>query len=153
MPKAVLDDGRMWHTDVAQIVPVKTELHSRYLDLSYDLVLSERPTGGVTTRNLKTITVMRFDEEDGWSYMVWRDNYPNPFSPKNYVGFTLKQPSHVLVVLYNVLGEPVDTLVNEYREKGTYEEKLVPGKYPAGIYFYKFTAGEFTDTKKAILVK
>ncbi len=81
-------------------------------------------------------------------------NYPNPFNPTTEISFDLRQASHVNLTIYNVLGQKVETLVDEYREAGHYDDVTWDaGSYSSGVYFYRISAGTFTDTKKMLLLK
>lgn len=80
-------------------------------------------------------------------------NYPNPFNPVTNINFNLAAKSYVKLSVYNVLGEEIMNLINQELESGLHSVKFDANKYPSGIYFYKLTAGDFSDTKKMILVK
>lgn len=73
-------------------------------------------------------------------------NYPNPFNPSTKISWqTLK--------VCDVLGNEVATLVNEQQTAGTYEVEFNASHLSSGIYFYKLTAGGFTQTKKMVLLR
>ena len=86
-------------------------------------------------------------------------NYPNPFNPVTVIKFsvpavnsaTVKNP--VKLIVYNVLGNEIDVLINEHLQPGTYEVKWNALNFAGGIYFCKFSSGTFTDTKKMLLIK
>ncbi|MCS7054031.1 MAG: T9SS type A sorting domain-containing protein, partial [Ignavibacterium sp.] len=83
-------------------------------------------------------------------------NYPNPFNPTTVISYQIPVNSNVSLKLYDVLGNEVATLVNEYKEAGRYKVELNLGQtmsLSSGIYFYKLQAGEFTEIKKMILSK
>lgn len=86
------------------------------------------------------------------------DNYPNPFNPETTIGFSLPEKSDVTLQIYNMNGQLVKTLANEKKDAGEY--KVIwngtddAGKsVSSGIYFYRIQTGDYTDIKKAILVK
>lgn len=85
-------------------------------------------------------------------------NYPNPFNPQTKIGYTLPEESQVKLVVYNVLGQKVRTLVDEIQTAG-YREVVWDGKdekgkdVASGIYFYKLKVENFAQTKKMLLVK
>ena len=56
-------------------------------------------------------------------------------------------------MIYNILGKEVETLVNEKQSPGVYEVTFDGSKLPSGIYFYRLTTGDFSETKKMILIK
>ena len=85
-------------------------------------------------------------------------NYPNPFNPQTDISYVLPYACHVDISIFNVLGQTVTTLVNEYQTAG-HKTVLWDGtdddgkQVTSGVYFYRIQAGEFTDTKKMTLVK
>ncbi|HEY3250843.1 MAG TPA: T9SS type A sorting domain-containing protein, partial [Ignavibacteria bacterium] len=85
-------------------------------------------------------------------------NYPNPFNPSTKIRFSIP-PSEgvtgriVRLDIYNILGKEIDALVNEELNPGTYEVEWNAANYPSGVYYYKLTAGDYSDTKNMILVK
>jgi len=85
-------------------------------------------------------------------------NHPNPFNPSTIIDFALPTRADVSINIYNVLGQKIKTLVNKEYNAGYYKETwdgtVENGALAAsGIYFYKIDAGEFTATKKMILLK
>ncbi len=84
---------------------------------------------------------------------VLEQNYPNPFNPSTTIKFGLPEKSNVVLTVYNSLGAEVATLVNEVREAGSYEVEFNADNFSSGIYYYKIASGNFTETKKMILLK
>jgi hypothetical protein len=80
-------------------------------------------------------------------------NYPNPFNPNTNIKFQLPKSEFVTVTIFDMLGRKVATLLNEQKEAGYYDMKFDGTNYASGMYFYKIEAGNFTDTKKMILIK
>ncbi len=80
-------------------------------------------------------------------------NYPNPFNPATTISFTIGKPVFVSLKIYDLLGNEITTLVNEERPAGTYETEFNASSLGGGVYFYKLTAGNFTETKKLVLLK
>ena len=80
-------------------------------------------------------------------------NYPNPFNPTTIIAYQLPKKSHVLLKIYNTLGEEVATLVNEEKEPGYYNVSFNAANLPSGLYLYKLTAGNFTKVGKMMLLK
>ncbi len=83
------------------------------------------------------------------------NNYPNPFNPVTKIRFDISGTSvaQTFLSVYDILGREVTTLVNEKLKPGKYEVEWPAANYSSGIYFYRITAGNFTDTRKMILVK
>jgi subtilisin-like proprotein convertase family protein len=80
-------------------------------------------------------------------------NYPNPFNPVTNIKYQIAKDVNVSIKLYDMLGREIQTLVNEFKNPGFYEINFDGTKLSSGIYFYKITAGDFTDVKKMTLLK
>jgi hypothetical protein len=80
-------------------------------------------------------------------------NYPNPFNPTTKIKYAVPQPSQVQIKVFDVLGNEIETLVNEEKSAGTYEITWDAASLPSGVYFYRLQAGEFIETKKMLLLK
>ena len=80
-------------------------------------------------------------------------NYPNPFNPTTTIGFSLPNAGKVKLTIYNVLGEQVSTLVNEYLPAGEYKYEWQAANLTSGIYFYHIQSGLHSETKRMILLK
>jgi len=82
-----------------------------------------------------------------------KQNYPNPFNPSTTIIFNLPKTSDVRLVIFNVLGQEVGTLVDDKLAAGKYDIKFEASSLAAGLYFYRIQAGDFVETKKMLLVK
>ena len=80
-------------------------------------------------------------------------NYPNPFNPSTNINFTLPNAEFVTLKIYDILGKVVTTLINEELNAGNYTKTWDANNLSSGVYFYRLTAGKFTETKKMILVR
>ena len=85
-------------------------------------------------------------------------NAPNPFNPETIISYTLPQSEQVKLVIYNVLGQEIRTLVNAFQPAGRYRvvwnSKDEFGRsVSSGVYFYQITAGKFTNTRKMLILK
>jgi len=80
-------------------------------------------------------------------------NYPNPFNPSTTIQYSIAKPGNIKIVVYDISGREVETLVNEQTQAGTFEIKWDASEISSGVYFYKITAGEFIQTKKMLLIK
>lgn len=86
-------------------------------------------------------------------------NYPNPFNPATKIGFEVPAERignpfyNVRLSVYNVLGNEIETLVNEHKPAGSYEVTFDSEGLSSGIYFYTLSAGNFSQTKSMILLK
>jgi hypothetical protein len=80
-------------------------------------------------------------------------NYPNPFNPSTSFTYELSKAGFVSVKGYDLLGREVATLVNEFKQAGSYPATWNAASFGSGVYFYKMQSGSFTATKKMILMK
>jgi len=82
-----------------------------------------------------------------------KQNYPNPFNPSTTIEYQIPRSSHVSLVVYDVLGNQVATVVNEIKPAGNYSVNFTATNLASGIYFYKIKAGNYVQTKKLIILK
>ncbi len=80
-------------------------------------------------------------------------NYPNPFNPATSIKFSLPEGAQVKLTVYDLLGNEVKTLIDEYKPAGTYSVKFNGAELTSGIYIYRLQAGEFVSTKRMALIK
>lgn len=80
-------------------------------------------------------------------------NYPNPFNPSTSIGFALPTASNVSLRIYNVLGQEVTTLVDGRMEAGEYQVEWDADQNPTGVYFYRITTDNYTESRKMMLLK
>ena len=85
-------------------------------------------------------------------------NYPNPFNPSTTISFDIPTSSYVQLVIYNMLGQKVRTLVNQKLQHGSHNATWdgttdTGSQVPSGVYLYKLKSDNFSDTKKMILMK
>ncbi len=82
-----------------------------------------------------------------------KQNYPNPFNPSTKISWQSPVSGYQTLKIYDVLGNEVATLVDEYKPAGTYEVDFNASKLSSGIYFYQLKAGEYLSIKKMTLLK
>lgn len=136
----------------------------------YYSFVDESPLGGEVLYRIKQI-----DFDGGFKYygpvsaavniarFTLNQNFPNPFNPVTTISYWLPEKANVKLVVFDILGREVAELVNEEQASGIYNIKFdgsnfnsgisSKGGYASGVYFYKITAGKFTDVKKLLLVK
>ncbi len=93
------------------------------------------------------------------SYLL-DQNYPNPFNPSTKIKFSIpgntitgEANNFVTLIVYDILGNEIATLVDGYKSAGNYEIEFNAENIPSGVYFYQLTSGEFIQTKKMLLMK
>lgn len=80
-------------------------------------------------------------------------NYPNPFNPTTTIRYQIPKEGFVTLKVYNLLGKEVKSLVNEYKNAGSYNISFDASKFPSGVYFYRLSTKNFNQTKKLVLMK
>jgi hypothetical protein len=86
---------------------------------------------------------------NSWCYQ----NYPNPFNPTTEISFSLPNASDVKLEVYNIMGQKVAVVVDEYLQAGEHTALWDAGSFSSGVYFYRFEAGEFVESRKMVLLK
>ena len=111
----------------------------------------ESANSNVITVN--TITgILERTNEIPTKYVLYQ-NYPNPFNPTTKIQFAVPKTSTVRLNVYNILGQQVAELVNQELSQGVYSINFDATKLNNGIYFYVLQTGDFSQTKKMILLK
>ena len=80
-------------------------------------------------------------------------NYPNPFNPATTIQFNLIEAENVKLTIYDILGQEIITLLDEYKESGVYTINFNASELNSGVYVYRLEAGNFVQTRKMTLVK
>jgi len=115
---------------------------------------------GVTNYNFNSIDLIPLSPNNVKSekniqlecyYLI--QNYPNPFNPTTTIKYDIPERSFTTLKIYDVLGNEIETLVNEEKPVGTYEITWLAESLPSGVYFYQLNAGDFIETKKMVLMK
>ncbi len=92
-------------------------------------------------------------EEEIPKFYSLKQNYPNPFNPSTTIGFSLPKASHVEISIYNLLGEKVAEVLNDFLNPGNYDYLVKLSTLSSGIYIYKIQADDFIQSKKMMLLK
>ena len=114
-------------------------------DGNYEIYYKRDPSGNPTE-------IQNISAEIPSKYSL-SQNYPNPFNPTTNIKYQIANNSFVTLIIFNILGREVATLVNEQLEPGTYNVDWNASQFTNGIYFYRLKTKGFTDTKKLILLK
>ena len=80
-------------------------------------------------------------------------NYPNPFNPSTTIKFALTKSSKVKIEIFNILGQKITTLINNFKQAGWHQIKFHAEHLSSGIYYYSIAAGEFSEVRKMILLR
>jgi len=80
-------------------------------------------------------------------------NYPNPFNPSTTIKFNLSESGNAKLTIYNLLGQEIQTIANNFKEAGTYEETINITSFSSGIYWYKLEINGLSQSKKMVLMR
>lgn len=131
----------------------------------YSLVVVNRKSSRVSTTVMRSEGSASFNQQDLADLRLrveqnlipiafaLRQNYPNPFNPTTRIRYELPSDRQVTLVVYDILGKEVATLVHERQTAGYYEVPFSGEALASGIYFYRLTAGTFVSVQKMMLVK
>ena len=108
---------------------------------------------GLQKAGFSTVTDVVSPENNIPSHYSLSQNYPNPFNPATVISYQLPALSFVSLKIFDVLGREITTLVNEQKPAGKYFVKFTASQFSSGIYFYKLTAGNFTETRIMIFAR
>ena len=108
----------------------------------WEITLPEKGTTGIRTD--KNVIPASYKLEQ---------NFPNPFNPSTTIKYSVHKEGLVKIILYDVLGREVTSLVNEVKPVGNYEVNFSASNLTSGVYFYRMQAGNFIQVKKMILMK
>ncbi len=129
---------------------------------TYSVSITEVDSYGVRSDYSKALTFSVQDDavtclENGTSdeqaSVALLSNYPNPFNPVTTISYTLPHDDHVTLSVYNVVGQEVVRLVEEYQPAGTYHATWQADRMSSGIYFYRIETSKSVETRKMMLVK
>jgi hypothetical protein len=87
------------------------------------------------------------------SVFALNQNYPNPFNPSTIIAYSLPNASNVKLSVYNAIGQVVSVLEDGFKSAGNYSVTFNASNLSSGLYFYKIEAGQFSQTRKMMLVK
>jgi hypothetical protein len=99
------------------------------------------------------VTEVRTDDFMQPDKYILYQNYPNPFNPATTINYRIPELSFVTLIVFDVLGNKIATLVNEEKTSGNYEIDFGASELPSGVYFYKLNSNNFSMTKKMILIR
>ncbi len=93
------------------------------------------------------------DETNNLNDFALLQNYPNPFNPSTKIQFNIATAGNVKLIVYNLLGQEIKTLLNEFKEPGTHTINFEAVGLNTGVYIYKIESNGFTQTRKMTLLK
>lgn len=118
----------------------------------YDMILRGCVIDGIVYGDTNTYVSVEDDFYKSEEFYLLQ-NYPNPFNPSTNIIYSLKEAGNVVVRVYNVLGQEVSKLVDEYKEPGFYNIDFDGSQLSSGLYLYSLEINNFKLSKKMILAK
>ncbi len=139
--------------DLAQQISIEAvTLHDPYHDLLF--VYNENHEIRTEKPEFDNVTVSLSGKNDAMPQEFYlAQNYPNPFNPSTTFEFALPTAQHVTLTVYNVLGQNVSTLVDENLSAGVHQITWDAANVSSGVYFYRLSANNNTETRKMMLLK
>jgi len=144
------DLGQTW-TRVKDSVASQSAVNSMVATSKY--LFAGTQSGAWRIPITDVITSVKDDNPQLPSKFALYQNFPNPFNPMTTIKYGLSSKQFVVLNVYNVLGQRVATLVNEWQNAGTHSVTFDGTNLPSGVYFYRLSAGSYIATKKALLLK
>ena len=144
------DSGETWSIQWSDTLNVFSSVY--FADVSSGWVVGDNGTILHTTNGGVTF-VEEEQLDEALTEFLLSQNWPNPFNPSTKIKYSVPQTSQVLVKIYDVLANEIETLVNAEKTVGTYELTWNAVNLPSGVYFYQLKTGKFIHTKKMILMK
>ena len=152
-------DGVWWtYEPDNSYIAVAWPVENKYYNMSYDkasAAATASATGGlVGDPRWFAMTELSVDEEViAPKTFTLEQNYPNPFNPTTTIQFSLNTASPVKLTVFDILGQEVATLVNEYKSVGSHKVQWRANTMPSGVYYYRLEADGFSKTHKMVLMK
>jgi len=131
-------------------LPFGTSIRTLFVNNEY--LLAGTYMKGVYRISLSTLTAIKNENFFSENYLL-KQNFPNPFNPVTKINYTIKEKGFVSIKVYDSMGKEVSSLINSEMQAGNYFVNFTAENLSSGIYFYKLEAGNFSDTKKMILLK
>lgn len=146
--------------------PVHVTIFKLVEGIGVESILTGLPLYGISsTRTLKgcvidgivygDTTLTDIDEKENSLVPAFKleQNYPNPFNPSTKISYQLPNAGNVTLQVYDILGREVATLVDKYKNAGSYEVEFNANNLPSGVYFYQLKTDSFFESKKMIFLK
>jgi len=150
------DDYRTQYLDLANLLPADGEQLYPLKVTGIRLRIDDKATTGTLYVDRIRITYPTWTAiEDNMipSEYCLHQNYPNPFNPLTKISFEIAEAGDISLDVYDITGNQIASLVNGYRNAGSYSVEFSAGHLSTGVYFYRLQAGNWIDTKKMLIIK
>ncbi|MBN1632859.1 MAG: T9SS type A sorting domain-containing protein [Ignavibacteria bacterium] len=108
---------------------------------------------GTITKITVTLTGIENNQNEFPENYSLKQNYPNPFNPVTNISYSLPKAGYVKISVFDISGREIQTVVNEFKNAGTHIVSLNASDFSSGLYFYKMTSADYSETKSMILLK
>jgi photosystem II stability/assembly factor-like uncharacterized protein len=142
--------GTNWHSQYVPTVSTIRQLHFLTPDTGYAVTDNGMILKTYTAGNIIGINPRGSQVPNDFAIS---QNYPNPFNPSTSIKFSIPRSSYVNLKIYDNIGKEISTLVDQDVGAGNYEVNFNADEFTSGVYFYRITADDFTETRKMILIK
>lgn len=143
------DKGNNW-VSISHNLENENQITDIKMNTDGDLFFATYRTG---LYKVDIITSVKDENNGVFSSYQLSQNYPNPFNPITIIKFSMPFSDFVQVKVYDILGKQLQMLVNDYKQAGTYEVEFNSTDLPSGVYFYRMTTSDFSETKKMLLLR
>ena len=144
-----VDNGDSW-TSVSSGL---TDFHIQSFAVNSNDYMFAGSFSGYLFRSINPTTPVEYENDQYPSNHFLSQNYPNPFNPATMISYQIPQAGFVTLKVYDILGREVTILINEEKPAGSYEVQFTASGLTSGIYFYQIKAGEYSETKKMLMIK
>ncbi|MCK6562435.1 T9SS type A sorting domain-containing protein [candidate division KSB1 bacterium] len=148
-------NGSIYHHNGGLVTIAAGDTAELVYAVVYGTSLSEllAASAAAQTRYDAIFTAVEASPADTPTGFALQQNYPNPFNPATQIHFTLARPANVQLAVYDASGREVSRLLNGRRPAGEHVVTFEARGLTSGVYFYKLRTGEFTATRKMLLVR
>ena len=150
-----IDDGtgstRVYHTLIGGFTPILGNEYSVtgiqfYRDNNFKVLPRD-------INDISDPSALSDNSDDIPKIFELHQNYPNPFNPTTIISYSIPVSTHVSVVIFDILGRKIHTLINEQKSPGNYSLSFNGSNLSSGVYFYKLQTKNFTNVKKLLIIK
>jgi len=123
------------------------------LQITNNYIFAGTSFSSIWRRSLQEIIgIHSISSEVPYNFSLYQ-NYPNPFNPSTKIKFDIVKTGFTSLKVYDIVGKEVQVLVNEKLKPGGYETTFDGAQLTSGVYFYRLSSGEYSETKRMLLVK
>ena len=149
----IYDDAAPWPTAADGNGPTLELINPASDNSRGENWMSSAGHGSPGMENTVVVSIKEFGDEKLPVVFMLKQNYPNPFNPATTIEFMSPESQHVVLTVYDVLGQKVKMLVNKQMAAGSHKVEFNAENLSSGIYFYEVQAGSYRQSKKMILIR